>query len=181
MLGGIALVFLLILVVRRTGIGRRAIDAVFLRVPILGGLYRKVLLYRFCSLMRLLLESGVSVQRSLEITARASGNAQQERALLHVAEAVTRGRSIEASFREQRFFPDLFVDMLAVGEEAGSIGNVMHKLSGAYAEEVDNTLENLGLLLEPILVLLIGSVVLLIAVSVFIPYLSMSEAFLVGR
>jgi type IV pilus assembly protein PilC len=180
-LGGIGLLLVLVFAAGRTRMGRRVLDAILLRVPVLGSLYRKILIYRFCSLMRLLLESGLSGQRAMEICARAAGNAQLERALLRIAESITRGRSIEASFREQRIFPDLFVDMLAVGEEAGAISNVMLKLSETYEEEVDNTLENLGLLLEPILVLLIGSVVLLIAVSVFVPYLSMSEAFLEGR
>jgi type IV pilus assembly protein PilC len=180
-LGGLAGLALLIFAAGRTRPGRRLLDWIRLRVPVLGGLFRKMLIYRFCSLMRLLLDSGVSAQRSLEIAARAADNAQMERALLRIAESITRGRSIEASFRGERFFPDLFVDMLAVGEEAGAISNVMLKLSGTYEDEVDNTLENLGLLLEPLLVLVVGSVVLLIAVSVFIPYLAMSEAFLQGR
>ena len=177
-LGGVVLVVFAFFFISRTGPGRRFVDWIYLRLPVIGNLYRKILIYRFSSLMRLLLDSGVSVQKALEISAKAAGNSQAEKALLAISESVTRGRSVEVSFREQRLFPDLFVDMLGVGEEAGAISNVMMKLAETYEEDVDNTLENLGLLLEPLLVLVIGGIVLLIAVSVFVPYLSMSEAFL---
>jgi type II secretory pathway component PulF len=180
-LGGIAAGIVLLFLAARTGPGARLRDWIYLRLPVIGMLYRKILLYRFASLMHLLLESGVAVQRALQISAVATGNLQLERSLLGIADSITRGRSIEASFREHGFFPDLFVDMIGVGEEAGAVNSVMLKLAATYEEDVDSTLNTLGLVLEPVMVLLIGSVVLLIAVAVFVPYLSMSDAFLSGQ
>ncbi len=180
LLAGLGSVLFLFWLWTKTSMGRSVLDWLSLRLPVAGTLQQNILLYRLARLMHLLLESGVSVQRAIEISAKASGNLQVQHPLLAIAQSITSGRSVEASFREHRFFPELFVDMIGIGEETGAIGSVMNKLSQTFEEEVESSLTNIGMLLEPIMVMIVGAIVVLIAVAIFVPYLGMSEALLKG-
>ena len=149
--------------------GRRAIDAITLKLPVLGILMRKIAVARFCRTLSTLLASGVSILEALDITARTSGNAVIEQAILTTRKSIERGETIAAPLKETNVFPSMVVQMIGVGEATGALDTMLGKIAEFYEEEVDVAVAGLLTLLEPIMIALLGGVVGGIVIAMYMP------------
>jgi type IV pilus assembly protein PilC len=149
--------------------GRKTIDAVTLKLPILGLLLRKIAVARFCRTLSTLLASGVSILEALDITARTSGNAVVEDAILTTRKSIERGETIAAPLKETNVFPSMVVQMISVGEATGALDTMLGKIADFYEEEVDVAVAGLLTLLEPVMIALLGGVVGGIVIAMYMP------------
>jgi type IV pilus assembly protein PilC len=149
--------------------GRRTIDAITLKLPVLGILMRKIAVARFCRTLSTLLASGVSILEALDITARTSGNAIIEEAITTTRKSIERGETIAGPLRETNVFPSMVVQMIGVGEATGALDTMLSKIAEFYEEEVDVAVAGLLTLLEPIMIALLGGVVGGIVIAMYMP------------
>jgi type IV pilus assembly protein PilC len=149
--------------------GRRAIDALTLKLPVLGQLMRKIAVARFCRTLSTLLASGVSILEALEITARTSGNAIIEEAILTTRKSIERGETIAQPLKDTAVFPPMVVQMIGVGEATGALDTMLGKIADFYEEEVDVAVAGLLTLLEPIMIAFLGGVVGGIVIAMYLP------------
>jgi hypothetical protein len=117
--------------------GRRVIDGIVLKMPILGLLMRKIAVARFCRTLSTLLASGVSILEALDITARTAGNAVVEDAIQTTRKSIERGETIAAPLKDTAVFPPMVVQMIGVGEATGALDTMLSKIADFYEEEVD--------------------------------------------
>ena len=158
---------------RKTERGRRVLDAMMLRIPVLGMLLRKIAVARFCRTLGTLTSSGVAILDGLEITARTSGNAIIEDAIMRVRAAVEEGKTIAQPLEETGVFPSMVVQMIEVGEQTGALDTMLAKIADFYEDEVDEATQNLLSLLEPVMIVILGTVIGGIVVSMYMPMFSL--------
>jgi type IV pilus assembly protein PilC len=149
--------------------GRRVIDKLMLRAPILGNIIRKVAVARFCRTLSTLLASGVPILDGLDITAKTSGNAIIEDAILVTRAGIERGETISGPLRDTNVFPSMVVQMINVGETTGALDAMLSKIADFYEEEVDAAVAGLLTLLEPIMIAFLGVVVGGIVIAMYMP------------
>jgi type IV pilus assembly protein PilC len=153
--------------------GRRVVDAVVLKMPILGVLMRKIAVARFCRTLSTLLASGVSILEALDITARTAGNAIVEEAILTTRKSIERGETIAEPLKNTAVFPSMVVQMIAVGEATGALDTMLSKIADFYEEEVDVAVAGLLTLMEPLMIALLGGIVGGIVIAMYMPIFSL--------
>jgi type IV pilus assembly protein PilC len=156
----------------KTQRGRRVIDGAMLKVPIIGELIRKVAVARFCQTLSTLTASGVPILDGLEITARTSGNAIIEDAVLAVRKAVEEGRTLAQPLGETKVFPPMVVQMINVGEQTGALDQMLQKIAEFYEEEVDTAVGGLTKLIEPLMIVVLGGIIGTIVAAMYLPLYS---------
>ena len=149
--------------------GRRAIDRLLLRLPILGDILRKIAVARFCRTLATLISSGVPILDGLEITAKTSGNSIIEDAIMTTRTSIERGETIAVPLKETRVFPPMVTQMIGVGEATGALDTMLAKIADFYEDEVDTAVAGLLTLLEPIMIALLGVVVGGIVIAMYLP------------
>ncbi len=149
--------------------GRRVVDAITLKVPILGPILRKIAVARFTRTLGTLLSSGVPILDGLDITAKTSGNAIIEDAITTTRKSIERGETIAAPLKETRVFPGMVVQMIGVGEATGALDTMLSKIADFYEEEVDVAVEGLLTLLEPVMIAFLGGAVGGIVIAMYMP------------
>ncbi|HKU19557.1 MAG TPA: type II secretion system F family protein [Terriglobales bacterium] len=157
----------------RTPPGRMAIDALILKIPVLGPLMRKIAVARFTRTLGTLITSGVPMLESMDITARTSGNAVVEKAIAQVRRAIEGGQTIVDPLRETGVFPNMVVQMIGVGEQTGALDAMLQKVADFYEDEVDAAVGDLLTALEPIIILFLGVVVGGVVISMYMPLFSL--------
>ena len=153
----------------RTPKGRYTADGLILKAPVFGPLLRKIAVARFTQTMATLIASGVPILDCLDITARTSGNAIIEEAILNVKKAISEGRTIVDPLRESGVFPSMVVSMIGVGEQAGALETMLTKIATFYEEEVDAAVGDLMTALEPMIIVILGTTVGGIVISMYMP------------
>jgi type IV pilus assembly protein PilC len=149
--------------------GRRVIDAITLKVPILGPILRKIAVARFCRTLSTLMASGVPILDGLDITAKTSGNAIIEDAIQTTRKSIERGETIATPLKETNVFPGMVVQMIGVGEATGALDTMLGKIADFYEEEVDVAVEGLLTLLEPVMIAFLGGAVGGIVIAMYMP------------
>jgi type IV pilus assembly protein PilC len=149
--------------------GRRAIDGIVLKLPILGILMRKIAVARFCRTLSTLLASGVSILEALDITAKTAGNAIVEDAIQITRTSIERGETIARPLKDTAVFPPMVVQMIGVGEATGALDTMLGKIADFYEEEVDVAVAGLLTLLEPVMIALLGGTVGGIVIAMYMP------------
>jgi type IV pilus assembly protein PilC len=149
--------------------GRRVIDAIVLKLPILGNLMRKIAVARFCRTLSTLLASGVSILEALDITAKTAGNAIVEEAIQTTRKSIERGETIAQPLKDTAVFPPMVVQMIGVGEATGALDTMLSKIADFYEEEVDVAVAGLLTLMEPLMIALLGGVVGGIVIAMYMP------------
>ena len=149
--------------------GRRVVDGVILKLPVLGMIMRKIAVARFCRTLSTLISSGVPILDGLDITARTSGNAVVEDAILATRKSIEGGDTISAPLRETAVFPPMVVQMIGVGEATGALDTMLSKIADFYEEEVDTAVAGMLTLLEPIMIAFLGVVVGGIVIAMYMP------------
>ena len=149
--------------------GRRVVDAIVLKLPVLGLIMRKIAVARFCRTLATLIASGVPILDGLDITARTSGNAIVEDAILATRKSIEGGNTIAQPLRETNVFPSMVVQMIGVGETTGALDTMLGKIAEFYEEEVDTAVAGLLTLLEPIMIAFLGVIVGGIVIAMYLP------------
>jgi type IV pilus assembly protein PilC len=149
--------------------GKHNIDAITLKLPVLGLLMRKIAVARFCRTLSTLLSSGVPILDGLDITARTSGNVIIEEAIFQTRKSIERGETISAPLKETGVFPPMVTQMIAVGETTGALDTMLSKIADFYEEEVDVAVAGLLTLLEPIMIFFLGGIVGGIVIAMYLP------------
>jgi len=157
----------------KTNKGRHQIDALTLKMPILGDLMRKISVARFCRTLGTLIQSGVPILEGLEITARTAGNAIVEDAIMATRKSIEEGKTISGPLEETGVFPSMVVQMISVGEQTGALDAMLSKIADFYEDEVDEAVENLMSLLEPVMILFLGVMIGGIVISMYMPMFSL--------
>ncbi len=153
----------------KTPSGARIIDAGLLRIPAIGMLLRKIAVARFCRTLSTLTSSGVPILDGLEITAKTAGNAIIEDAVMAVRKNVEEGKTISGPLAETKVFPAMVVHMINVGEQTGALDQMLSKIADFYEEEVDMAVANLMKLIEPLMILFLGTVIGTIVAAMYLP------------
>jgi type IV pilus assembly protein PilC len=159
--------------IRKDPKGRYMLDKFMLNLPVLGVVLRKIAVARFTRTLGTLITSGVPILEGLSITARTSGNAVLEDALLKVRKAVEEGRTIVDPLKESGVFPNMVTQMIGVGEATGAMDAMLQKIADFYEDEVDAATKDMLTLLEPIMIGFLGIAVGGIVVSLYLPLFSM--------
>jgi type IV pilus assembly protein PilC len=149
--------------------GRMRVDSILLRMPLLGKIFRKVAVARFCRTLSTLLSSGVPILDGLDITAKTAGNAVVESAIKSVRTRIERGETIAAPLRATGVFPAMVAQMIGAGESTGALDTMLAKIAEFYEEEVDVAVAGLLTVLEPLLIAFLGVIVGGIVVSMYLP------------
>ena len=149
--------------------GRRVVDRMLLRIPILGPLFQKIAVARFCRTLSTLISSGVPILDGLEITARTAGNAIIEDAIMVVRKGVESGLTLAQPLKETKVFPPMVVQMIGVGEQTGALDAMLSKIADFYEDEVDQAVANLLTLMEPVMILFLGVSVGGIIIAMYLP------------
>src|SRR5919198_1355399 len=171
--GALVAVFFAIRQIRKDPRGRLATDRMLLKMPLIGMLLRKIAVARFTRTMGTLITSGVPILEGLAITARTSGNAVLEQALMKVRKSVEEGRTIVDPLKESGVFPNMVTQMIGVGEATGAMDAMLQKIGDFYEEEVDAATKDLLALLEPAIIGMLGVCVGGIVISLYMPLFSM--------
>ena len=153
----------------KTPRGMFQLHTVQLKLPVFGDLNKKVIVSRFSRTLGTLLTSGVPVMQALEVTGKASGNKVVEKAVDEVRVSIREGESISVPMENSGIFPPMVTQMIAVGEETGSLDSMLKKISDFYDMEVEATLDALTSLLEPLLMVFMGAAVGFIVVAMYMP------------
>src|SRR5213596_1141780 len=170
--GGIGMVFG-IKQIRKDPRGRYWFDYALLKLPILGILLRKIAVARFTRTLGTLITSGVPILEGLSITARTSGNAVLEEALMKVRKAIEEGRTIVDPLKECGVFPNMVTQMIGVGEATGAMDAMLQKIADFYEDEVDSATKDMLAMLEPVIIGLLGIMIGGIVISLYMPLFSM--------
>ena len=157
----------------KTPKGMRQIDGLTLKLPVLGELMRKIAVARFCRTLGTLIQSGVPILEGLAITARTAGNSIIEDAIMATRKSIEEGKTIAGPLEETGVFPSMVVQMISVGEQTGAMDAMLAKIADFYEDEVDEAVENLMALLEPIMILFLGIMIGGIVISMYMPMFSL--------
>ena len=149
--------------------GHRVIDAVLLKIPILGSIFRKIAVARFSRTLSTLLSSGVPILQSLDITAKTSGNLVIEEAIGKVRTGVERGESFVDPLKATDVFPHMVAQMIGIGEQTGALDAMLGKIADFYEQEVDSAIANLLTLIEPVLIAFLGVTIGSIVIAMYLP------------
>jgi type IV pilus assembly protein PilC len=149
--------------------GRKVIDGLLLKVPILGDIFRKIAVARFSRTLSTLLSSGVPILQSLDITAKTSGNVVIEQAITKVRTGVERGESFVDPLKATEVFPHMVAQMIGIGEQTGALDAMLGKIADFYEAEVDSAIANLLTLIEPLLIGFLGVTIGSIVIAMYLP------------
>jgi type IV pilus assembly protein PilC len=157
----------------KTPSGRKRIDGLLLKVPILGSIFLKIAIARFSRTLSTLLSSGVPILQSLDITARTAGNVIIEEGIVSIRTAVEQGKSFVEPLRAADIFPHMVSQMVGIGEQTGALDSMLGKIADFYEQEVDAAIANLLTLMEPALIGFLGVTIGGIVISMYLPMFSL--------
>jgi type IV pilus assembly protein PilC len=157
----------------KTPKGRRVMDKILLKIPILGSICLKIAIARFSRTLSTLLSSGVPILQSLDITARTAGNVIVEDAITQIRDGVEQGKNFVEPLRASEIFPHMVAQMIGIGEQTGALDAMLGKIADFYEQEVDAAIANLLTLIEPALIGFLGVTIGGIVVSMYLPMFSL--------
>jgi len=159
----------------RTPQGKENFDKTLLRLPILGGLFRKVAVAKFSRTLATLVKSGVPILVSLEIVGKTAGNAVIEKAVESVRNGIKEGENIADPLAKSGAFPPMVVRMIKVGEQTGELEKMLTKIADFYEDQVDAAVSGLTSLIEPLIIAFLGIVIGGIVIAMFLPVFKLTE------
>ena len=156
--------------------GREVMDDLFLKVPIVGILIRKVAVSKFTRTMGTMMSSGVAILDALDIVAKTAGNKTIEKAIYNVRSGISEGRTMADPLSESGVFPSMVCSMIAVGESTGALDAMLEKIADFYEDEVDTAVDNLTSAIEPLMMVFMGVLIGGLVVSMYLPVFQMAGA-----
>lgn len=173
---GAFLVFFTIKKIYASKKGRIKMDAMFLMMPVSGPLVRKVAVSKFTRTLSTMLQSGVPILDALQVVAKTAGNKTIEAAVFRVADSIAEGRPIAEPLEESGVFPNMVVQMISVGESVGALDTMLAKIADFYDGEVDQAVENLTAMIEPLMMVVLGGMIGGLVIAMYLPIFSMAGA-----
>ena len=159
---------------KRSPAFRRMLDRFMLKLPIIGAILHKAAVARFARTLSTIFAAGVPLVESLESVAGATGNIVYSDSVMRMREDVATGQSLQLTMKQQNLFPHMVVQMTAIGEESGSLEDMLAKVADFYEEEVDNAVDALSSLLEPLIMVVIGVLVGSLIIAMYLPIFKMA-------
>ncbi len=160
---------------RGTPKGKKHTDRILLNMPIMGDLLRKVAVARFTRTLATLISSGVPILDGLDICAKSSGNRIVEEVVMGVKKEVASGKTLAEQLSKSDIFPPMVVQMINVGESTGALDQMLGKIADFYDDEVDNAVANLTTMLEPMMMVFLGTTIGFIVIALYLPIFKMGE------
>ena len=160
----------------KTDEGRKLFDGALIRAPLFGDLVLRSSIARMTRTLSTLLSSGVGLIESIEIAARTSGNYSMEAALLRTKEQVLQGRPFAAPLSKEKLIPEMVTQMVAIGEQSGSVDQMLGKIADFYEEEVEAAVKALTSMIEPLLMIGLGVIIAVLVVAMYLPIFSLGDA-----
>lgn len=154
---------------------QKRIDALILRLPIFGTIVRKATIARWARTTSTLFAAGVPLVEVLDSVAGASGNILYEEATQDIRAKVTQGLSLTSSMQSTDMFPNMVIQMAAIGEESGSLDDMLNKAAEFYEDEVDNSVSRLSALMEPIIMVVLGSLIGILLIAMYLPLFNLGN------
>lgn len=154
---------------------QKRIDALILRLPIFGTIVRKATIARWARTTSTLFAAGVPLVEVLDSVAGASGNILYEEATQDIRAKVTQGLSLTSSMQSTDMFPNMVIQMAAIGEESGSLDDMLNKAAEFYEDEVDNSVSQLSALMEPIIMVVLGSLIGILLIAMYLPLFNLGN------
>ncbi|NBC48019.1 MAG: type II secretion system F family protein [Gammaproteobacteria bacterium] len=158
-----------IAVYKRSRRFRDGLDRLALRIPVIGAILHKAAIARFARTLSTMFAAGVPLVDALDSVSGATGNAVYAKAVSSMREEVATGQSLQLSMRQRGLFPHMVIQMTAIGEESGSLDAMLGKVADFYEEQVDNAVDSLSSLLEPLIMVVIGGLVGSLVVAMYLP------------
>ena len=159
----------------RTAKGREKVDDYLLKLPVIGPLIRKVAIAKFTRTLSTMLSSGVPILEGLEIVARTAGNKTVEKAILKTRASIGEGKTIAEPLGASGIFPPMVVQMISVGESTGALDSMLSKVADFYDDEVDSAVGTLTSLLEPVLMVFLGTTIGALVIAMYLPIFRMAS------
>lgn len=159
----------------RTSRGRRVLDAVRLRMPVLGALNRKVAVARFTQTLSGAIQAGVPLLRALAISANTSGNMVIIQAVSRVSQFIKEGASISVPLADTGQFPLMVTRMISAGEQSGNLDEMLGEITRFYERDIEYTVERITRLMEPLMTVVVGAIVLFVLLSLYMPIFNLSQ------
>jgi type IV pilus assembly protein PilC len=159
----------------RTATGRLFIDKYSLKLPVMGELFTRVAVARFCRTLGTMIASGVPILEALDICGRTAGNKVIEIAVNNVRDSISEGRTISEPLSESKVFPEMVCQMISVGEATGALDVMLNKVADFYEEEVDQAVENMTSMLEPMIMVFLGVIIGGLVIAMYLPIFSMAS------
>lgn len=156
--------------------GREIVDELALKAPVFGVLIRKVAVAKFTRTLGTMVSSGVPILDGLDIVAKTAGNRTIEKAIVKVRQSISEGNTIADPLTKSGVFPPMVCQMIAVGEQAGSIDTMLNKIADFYDDEVDDAVGNLTAMMEPLLMLFLGTTVGGLVIAMYLPIFKLAGA-----
>ena len=153
------------------------IDWCMLRIPVLGVVFKKAAIARFCRTLMITFAAGLPLVNALESASGATGNSLYEKASLMIRDKVTIGQTMKSAMNETKMFPNMVIQMIAIGEESGALDKMLLKVATFYEEEVNNTVDSLSSLLEPLIMVILGTLVGGLVIAMYMPIFKIGAAF----
>ncbi len=157
---------------------RHGVDKVILKTPIIGVIMHKAAIARFSRTLATMFAAGVPLVEAMESVAGATGNVVYGEAVLRMREDVATGQSLQLAMKQQNLFPHMVIQMVSIGEESGSIDSMLSKVADFYEEEVDNAVDALSSLLEPLIMVILGTLIGGLVVAMYLPIFQLGSAVL---
>jgi type IV pilus assembly protein PilC len=158
---------------KRSRAMRQFLDRVALQMPIIGGILKKAAIARYARTLSTMFSAGVPLVEALESVAGATGNIVYELGVLQMKDEVSTGQRLQQAMENTDLFPNMVIQMIAVGEESGSLDEMSAKVADFYEEDVDNAVDNLSSLLEPMIMAILGVLVGGLVVAMYLPIFKM--------
>jgi type IV pilus assembly protein PilC len=156
--------------------GRKIVDKLSLQLPVIGPVIRKVAVARFTRTLGTMISSGVPILDALDVTAKTAGNRTVEAGILYVRTKIAEGKNISGPLLETKVFPPMVVQMIGVGEATGAMDAMLNKIADFYDDEVDTAVASLTAMIEPLLMVFLGTVVGGFLVAMYLPIFSIASA-----
>jgi type IV pilus assembly protein PilC len=176
MIGAVMLLVFVFKKFYRTTRGQTLVDAWVLKLPVFGVLLRKVAVAKFSRTLGTMIASGVPILDGLEIVAKTAGNKTVENAVFRVKQSISEGKTIADPLEKTGVFPPMVCQMVAVGEQSGSIDTMLNKIADFYDDEVDEAVNNLTSMMEPMLMLFLGTTVGGLVIAMYLPIFKIASA-----
>lgn len=174
-IGGTAMAF--VQAVKRSPAFSAKVDALVLKLPVFGMIIEKATIARWARTFSSLFAAGVPMVEALDSVAGASGNAVYYDATIKIKSDVATGVNLTTALQEAKIFPNMLVQMVSIGEESGSLDSMLGKVADFYEREVDEAVDNLSSLMEPLIMVVLGTLIGGIVVAMYLPIFKMGSAF----
>ncbi|MBV2122545.1 MAG: type II secretion system F family protein [Candidatus Thiodiazotropha sp. (ex Ctena orbiculata)] len=155
---------------------RHTLDRILLKIPVIGMILNKSAIARFSRTLATMSAAGVPLVEALDSVAGATGNVVYSDAVLRMREDVATGQSLQLAMKQRNLFPNMVVQMVSIGEESGSLDDMLNKVADFYEEQVDNAVDAMSSLMEPLIMVVLGTLVGGLVIAMYLPIFKMGTA-----